>query len=800
MTQASPGMEITEREAQFATPASTGGSVGGFIGKSTRGPVHKRVLITSVPQFVRVFGVDTSSYLYDAIRGFFGPGDDSAGGRCYVTRATYLADPDDITSYDAAHAGASFPTGTGATSGALTSSNSAPYNFDSGETLVVSVNGGGDLTATFTGAAAARTSTLAGTYNLTNGWTLLVAIDGGPTQTVVFNTGDFVAITAATRAEVAAKINSSIIGASAADATTGVSITSDVSGTGSSVQVVGGTAAATLGFAAGTTTGTGNVASINAVTAAEIKTVVEAAVAGVTVTGSTVITITSNTTGAGSSVQVKASSTADTICGFSNTAATGSASSTTPVLDLGMSWPGTDGNNFKATVTRKDRNITTTAAATGAGAITSLLLTSTARVRVGDTLSATDGGGDKIRFVVTAINGNTVVFDSTTATGDVANGSTVVLETFDVTFYENGTVVGTPYTDCRMSSLAGRYYVENMITNPDDPEAQFTATDLAVTASPTVDNRPTTATIVFTGGTNGTTLNDASIVGTKVGKTGFYAFDGSESSMLSAPGQSSVTIVQGLESYALYRKDVLVFVEPPIAQSPSAVMTWLTSTTNLACDNIAIAYPWIKVDDPDGSGLLITVPPSGDWQGAACAAERKANLAQSPAGTEYGVLRRARGVERDVDKDTYDTMYPLGINCIQVVQGTGVCVMGDRTLGRTGQLQYINKRRVQNYAIRVFDREFRWVMFRNNDTETQKQFKRRSDSFLIQMWRNKLLDGDRASEAFYTICDRSNNTEAVKSAKRFKARIGLRHKNSINFAEFDFEPDERAIQAEQSGL
>jgi len=584
MTQYSPGLETTESQSKFATPANVGGSVGGFVGASPRGPAHKRVLITSKSQFLRIFGLPTTTYLYDAIKGFFGDENGKGGERCWVTRSVYLSSPSDITTFDAVAAFANFP-------------NSTPTN----------------------------------------------------------------------------------------------------------------------------------------------------------------------------------------------------------TLKLGMSWLGSEGNNFKATTTRRDKVVTTTAQATGTGARTSLLLTSTARIRVGDTLYMVDGGGDKLRVIVTAINGNSIVFASSTPSADVASGTSVVRETFDVAFYENSVLVGTPYVDCRMSSLAGRYYVEKMIVNEDDPEAQFIAVDLGVSISNTVDNRPADQTITFSSGADGTSLNDASIVGVRAAKTGLYSLDGSSASMVSVPGQTSTTVVQGIQSYVEYRKFVLGIVEPPLSTSPSGLITWLQVTTSLSGTNLVLLYPWIKVDDPDGSGALVLVPPSGDYQGLCAGAERAANLAQSPAGDTYGRIARARKVEREIDKATYDELYPLGINAIQVNEGVGICVNGDRTLGETGQVQYVNQRRVQNFAMRTFDKDFRWVLFKNNDDSTQKEFRRRGGAFLRTMWKNNLLEGAKASEAFYIVCDASNNTEAIKKAKRFKARIGLHHKDSINFAEFEFEPDERALAAELAG-
>lgn len=86
------------------------------------------------------------------------------------------------------------------------------------------------------------------TYALSNGQTLTVKVDQGAEQTATFETADFVAIGAATAAEVAAVIDTDISGATAADEGGMPRITSDTDGTGSAIQVTGGTANTALGF------------------------------------------------------------------------------------------------------------------------------------------------------------------------------------------------------------------------------------------------------------------------------------------------------------------------------------------------------------------------------------------------------------------------------------------------------------------------------------------------------------------------------------------------------------------------
>lgn len=92
------------------------------------------------------------------------------------------------------------------------------------------------------------TSGNAETYALVDGQTLTVSVNGGGAQTATFNTADFVNIAAATAAEVAAVITTDITGVTSSDVAGSVLIASVATGEAASVQVTGGTANPTLGF------------------------------------------------------------------------------------------------------------------------------------------------------------------------------------------------------------------------------------------------------------------------------------------------------------------------------------------------------------------------------------------------------------------------------------------------------------------------------------------------------------------------------------------------------------------------
>jgi len=117
-------------------------------------------------------------------------------------------------------------------------------------------NGGGsaEIVRVLGTLSAAVTSGNAETYALSDGEVLTLKVDGGVEQTATFNTADFVAIGAATAAEVFAVINTDITGVTANESpSTYVTITSDTATAASRIEITSNTDATALGFTVGAT-------------------------------------------------------------------------------------------------------------------------------------------------------------------------------------------------------------------------------------------------------------------------------------------------------------------------------------------------------------------------------------------------------------------------------------------------------------------------------------------------------------------------------------------------------------------
>jgi uncharacterized protein len=329
--QLSSGISIEEESPQVRQIESGQTSIGAMLGIAQRGPFDSQ-LLTGPEQYKRLFGGHIQNgTLSHEVQQFF----DNGGSALYVKRVVHYTDPSDASTKTSAAATLRLGSGAVAPSGgSVLGSVLAPFRVQDGQTLVASVDGAADATATFNGDAAAVQSA-DGPFALAHNQQLQVSIDGGATQTVAFLSSEFAAIATATPAEVAAVINAKLAGGRATVAGAKVVLASDKQGTQSGIHVTGDDANDALAFATDAQAGTGNVGDLAAVTLAEAKSVIEAALAGTTLsTQGGYARLTSNTTGGSSSVQVKPSSTARLAFGFDTAAHAGGTGASVDAVEV----------------------------------------------------------------------------------------------------------------------------------------------------------------------------------------------------------------------------------------------------------------------------------------------------------------------------------------------------------------------------------------------------------------------------------------------------------------------------------
>jgi phage tail sheath protein FI len=137
------------------------------------------------------------------------------------------------------------------------------------------------------------------------------------------------------------------------------------------------------------------------------------------------------------------------------------------------------------------------------------------------------------------------------------------------------------------------------------------------------------------------------------------------------------------------------------------------------------------------------------------------------------IVRGALGLETQLSRNEQDTLNPIGVNCIRSFAGRGVRVWGARTLSSDPAWRYVNVRRLFNYIEKSIELGTQWVVFEPNTPDLWARVRRDVGAFLSRSWREGMLFGLTASEAFYVKCDAELNPPEVRDAGQLVIDVGL---------------------------
>ncbi len=736
---------VVEEEPRIRNVATLPTAIVGMILITQRGPVGVATLVTSFEEYSQIFGGNiANSDAAAQVEAFFANG----GSQLYVVRTVHYTDITNAATKTSAQATLDLNTdAVAAQAGAVLGTVVGPFVLAPGDTLVVNPDAVGDETATFDASAAELTSTNTETFALADGNIMTFDVNGVG-KSVEFNTGEFVAIGAATAQEIANVINAEVTGVSAADVGGAVVITSDKKGTGALIDNFAdgaGTPVATIGFTAASDAGAGDVADITAVTVAEVKTVVEADVvggSGVTVNNvGGAVQIVSNTTGGASSIAVNATSTADEKMGIDNATHSGVAAGTLATLKVQGKTDGAFGNLLKPVIA-----------------------------------PATSGDAGRFNFQVLDTSG-------------------LILETFPNVTMDD--------TDAN--------YVEAVVNDSLNGSELVVVTDLDA-ATPAPNDRPVDGTFgPLTGGNDGlTSLDDTDFVGSSAGSTGIRALDlVADLTILAVPGRASSAVHNAMITYTEVTRSGSVFavLDPPAGLSATGIVTYVETTAALLnlSEFGAIYWPRVNILNPSktifGNADRITVAPAGHICGVFSRTDnaRPGGIYDPPAGTEkgrlFGVLEFEGGQLADtLIEDKRDLVFPKRINPLTTQPGLPLFIDGARTLKGGGNFPTVAERRGVSFiekSVKLALEDFRQ---KNNTPTLRGAISRTVEGFLQAQMRFGAFRSTDPAKAFFVDFGDALNPPSQQNI--VTGRIGLATPKPTEFIVLRFSQDTRAIEAE----
>jgi phage tail sheath protein FI len=244
--------------------------------------------------------------------------------------------------------------------------------------------------------------------------------------------------------------------------------------------------------------------------------------------------------------------------------------------------------------------------------------------------------------------------------------------------------------------------------------------------------------------------------------------------LLNAPGETSSTVINALLAKAEERGNSFVIVDP----------TSDTDTTTIGAGTVggytsssygAVYYPKLKMVDPTktGPGAIRDTFPGGAVAGIYVRTDFTRSVAKSPAGYTAEV-RNALGLTGTFTAAESGSLYDnFGVNLFKAIPGAGIVVNGARTLDRTTPGKYIPIRRSLNYLKQSLKDSTSFAIFEPNDDRLWTRLNMTASSLLSEFWRSGGLKGANASEAFYVICDETNNTANSVNNGEVRLEVGV---------------------------
>ncbi|MGW0885665.1 phage tail sheath family protein [Streptomyces sp. NPDC002671] len=241
-------------------------------------------------------------------------------------------------------------------------------------------------------------------------------------------------------------------------------------------------------------------------------------------------------------------------------------------------------------------------------------------------------------------------------------------------------------------------------------------------------------------------------------------------------------LIDKVLAHCAEQRNRLAVVDTPPDQSVDLLKQFVDTLASPDTNEAALTalyYPWVKV--PGVDGVPRTVPPSGHVAGVWARTDAERGVFKAPANQNLrGVLDLSNVLTDDQNGDLNDK----GVNCLRTFPNRGLLVWGARTRSSSRDWRYLNVRRLVSFLSASIQQSSTWAVFEPNDDRLRAALRQSVTSFLTDQWRQGALLGRNLEEAFYVICDNTNNMQTTIDAGQMVCDIGVAPVRPAEFVEF----------------
>jgi phage tail sheath protein FI len=188
-----------------------------------------------------------------------------------------------------------------------------------------------------------------------------------------------------------------------------------------------------------------------------------------------------------------------------------------------------------------------------------------------------------------------------------------------------------------------------------------------------------------------------------------------------------------------------------------------------ASTNAAYYFPWVKAFDPVKKQNVYQ-PPSGFVAGIFSRVDHERGVHKAPANE---CVRATTGLKYSLTRAEQALLNPRGINLIRDFGDSGIKVYGARTLTDDPEWRYLNVRRLFLNVKQTIQKGTEWAVFEPNNEQLWGNLKRNIAAYLKTLFNEGMLAGTTPDEAFYVVCDKSNNPQESIDQGIVRVDIGI---------------------------
>lgn len=236
---------------------------------------------------------------------------------------------------------------------------------------------------------------------------------------------------------------------------------------------------------------------------------------------------------------------------------------------------------------------------------------------------------------------------------------------------------------------------------------------------------------------------------------------------------AGIAVANATFTYAKTRGDVFVVSDVQASTSLATILSTI-STYNTDRNYGAAYYPRLVVPDPiSRTGGTISIAPGGAVTAAYVNADAQRGAFQAPAGTGTRLSNVVAVQSVSAAEFAANSDATVQVNIIRFVPGSGICIMGARTLSSSLNDRYVPTRRSLQYINKSLTNATEFAIFEPNDDILWSRVRSVVDSFLYGYWRQGGLKGVKAGDAYYVRCDSTINNQGSIDNGELRIEVGV---------------------------